>query len=156
METHGFEAVETYIQSGNVLFETDAPRAELEDSVEAVLAQRLKVPVVVVVRSHRQLRNVVDNAPAGFGSEPDTYLSDVVFLKAPLTSARAMRSVERRDGVDGAWPGSGVVYFRRLQARASSSKLSKITQTEVYPRISIRNWATTTKLLTMLDERAGA
>ena len=39
-EAAGFEAVRTYIHSGNVLFGSDAPRPSLEDAVEAMLEQR--------------------------------------------------------------------------------------------------------------------
>ena len=148
-----YEAVQTYIQSGNVLFETDRPRAELEVSIESRLAERLGRPVVVVVRSHRQLANVVKSAPDGFGCDRDTHLSDVVFLKAPLTSEQAMRVVALREGVDRAWAGTGVLYFDRLAERASRSSLSRLVSTPQYQRMTIRNWATTCTLLGMLDER---
>ena len=34
-----------------------------------MLERRLGLPLVVVVRSHRQLRNIVDKAPDGFGDD---------------------------------------------------------------------------------------
>ena len=155
LESAGYGAVQTYIQSGNVLFETDTPRAELEGAIEALLAERLGCPVLVVVRSHRQLANVVASAPDGFGADRDTHLSDVVFLKAPLTSAQAMRVVSLREGVDRAWAGTGVLYFDRVAERSSQSRLSRLVGTPQYQRMTIRNWSTTTKLLAMLDERRG-
>ncbi len=155
MENAGYKSVQTYIQSGNVLFETDTPRDELERSVEALLAQRLGVPVLVVVRSHRQLANVVASAPEAFGTDRDTYLADVVFLKAPLTSAQAMGAVSLRDGVDRVWAGAGVLYFERLAERISQSRFSRLVGTPQYQRMTIRNWSTTTKLLAILDERIG-
>ena len=42
----------------------------------------------------------------GFGAKPETYHSDAVFLKAPLTVRHAMRVVTLRDGVDRASAGS--------------------------------------------------
>ncbi len=152
----GYAAVQTYIQSGNVLFETDAPRAELEASIEAILAERLGCPVLVVVRSQRQLANIVASAPEGFGADRDTYLSDVVFLKAPLTSAQAMRVVSQREGVDRAWAGPGVLYFERLAERSSQSRFSRLVSTPQYQRMTIRNWSTTTRLLAMLVELRGS
>jgi uncharacterized protein (DUF1697 family) len=148
--------VSTYIQSGNVLFSSEVPRAALEDRLEDVLELHLGVAVVVVVRSHRQLRSVVRGAPEGFGQAPESFHSDVVFLKAPLSSRRAMRVVELREGVDRAWPGTGVVYFDRLSERRTQSRMNRIMGTPEYRRMTIRNWATTTKLLRLLDEhRAG-
>jgi uncharacterized protein (DUF1697 family) len=148
-EAGGHEEVSTYIQSGNVLFTSDAPAGELEDRIEALLEEHLGIPLVVVVRSHRQLRAVVQKAPDGVGA-PDHH-SDVVFLKTGLTTAQAMRVVQLREGVDRAWPGTGVVYFTRLSAERTRSKMSKIVGTREYQRMTIRSWATTTKLLALLD-----
>lgn len=151
-EAEGYGGVSTYIQSGNVLFESNAKRASLEDELEEMLLRRLDVQLVVVVRSHRQLRNIMDRSPEGFGEQPDSYHSDVVFLKAPLSPTRAMRVVGIREGVDQAWPGTGVLYFARLSARRSQSRLSNIVGTPEYQLMTIRNWSTTTKLLTLLDQ----
>ena len=151
-EAEGFAAVSTYIASGNVLFESDEPPSE--EQLEDMLERRLGTPLVVVLRSHRQLRNVVRKAPDGFGDEPDRYHSDVVFLRAPLTSTQAMEVVELRDGVDRAWPGTGVIYFARLSERRTQSRMSKIVGTPQYQRMTIRSWSTTTKLLDLLDDFA--
>ena len=109
-----------------------------------MLERHLGYPVVVVVRSEAQLRAVVDDAPAGFGADPDTYFSDALFLKAPLTAKQVMGVVELRDGVDQAWPGRGVVYFARLGAERTRSKLSKVASTPEYKLMTIRSWTTTT------------
>jgi uncharacterized protein (DUF1697 family) len=122
-EAAGFRSVRTYIQSGNVLFDADAPRSSLEGEIEAMIERRFGVPLVVVVRSHQQLRNVVARAPDGFGTAPGTYHSDVIFLKAPLASRQAMNVVGLRDGVDQAWAGTGVVYFARLSDRRTQSRM---------------------------------
>lgn len=149
-EAEGYGAVRTYINSGNVLFESDAPRAGLEDDLEAMLERRLGIPLVVVVRSHRQLRSIVEGAPDDF-ADPDRYHSDVLFLRAPLTPKQVLAVVQLRDEVDRAWPGTGVVYFRRLSARRAQSKMSKIVGTDEYQLLTIRSWSTTTKLLALLD-----
>ena len=154
-EADGYEEVRTYIQSGNVLFESDAAPDSLEDALEAMLERRFGFPLVVVLRSHVQLRSVVEEAPDGFGRDPDTYHSDVIFLKAPLSSQQAMGVVDLRDGVDQAWPGTGVIYFARLSERRAQSRMSRIVGTPEYSQMTIRSWTTTTKLLGLLDGRRG-
>jgi uncharacterized protein (DUF1697 family) len=152
-EAAGHGAVSTYIQSGNVLFESDEPRAALEAAVEAMLERRFGMPLAVTLRSHRELRSIVAKAPDGFGTKPGTYHSDVLFLKAPLSSRNVMRVVEVRDGVDQAGRGTGVVYYARLSARRTQSRLSRIAATPEYQQMTIRTWTTTTKLLELLDAR---
>ena len=149
-EDEGYRGVSTYIQTGNVLFESDTPRTSLEPELEAMLERRLGVPLVVVVRSDRQLRNVVRRSPDGFGDRPDVYHSDVIFLKAPLSSDRAMRVIDPREGVDQVWPGTGVIYFTRLSERRAQSRMSRVVSTPEYQLMTIRNWATTTRLLDLL------
>lgn len=155
-EAGGYQDVRTYIQSGNVLFRSDAPRASLEADLETMLERRLGMTLVVVVRSRVQLRNVVAKAPEGFGQQPDTYHSDVVFLKAPLTSRRAMRIVELREGVDRAWPGTAAIYFQRLSARRTQSRMGRIVAQPEYQQMTIRSWNTTTKLLALAEDAGGA
>src|SRR5690242_6341632 len=78
IEDAGHTDVTTYIQSGNVLFRSSTPRAALEADIERVLERRFGFPIVVVVRSHAQLRSIVERAPANFGKEPARYHSDVI------------------------------------------------------------------------------
>jgi uncharacterized protein (DUF1697 family) len=151
-EDAGFDSVRTYIQSGNVVFGTTASATSLESSIETMLERRFKIPLVVVVRTQTQMRKVVDDAPGGFGATPTMYHSDAIFLKHPLTSTQAMKVVKLREGVDRAWPGPGVIYFDRLSAQRTQSRMSRIVGTPEYQRMTIRNWATTTKLRSLLDE----
>jgi uncharacterized protein (DUF1697 family) len=150
-ETAGHAEVSTYIQSGNVLFRSGSTGPALEKEIEAQLETRFGIPLVVVVRSLRQLRTVVEKAPSGFGAKPDTFHSDVIFLRAPLTPAQAMKVVKLRDGVDAAWAANGVIYFQRLSAERTRTKMTAIVGTPEYKQMTIRNWRTTTKLLELLD-----
>ena len=154
-EDAGYGAVRTYIQSGNVLFDSVAARRSLEGDVERMLEKRFGIPLVVVLRSHDELRRVVHDAPHGFGAAPGRYHSDVVFLRAPLTAKQAMRVVALREGVDQAWPGKGVVYFARLSAALTKSRMSKIVGTPEYQQMTIRSWTTVTKLLAILEAGGG-
>jgi uncharacterized protein (DUF1697 family) len=96
------------------------------------------------------MKSIVEEAPRGFGQQPAEYRYDVVFLKHPLTSAQAMKSIPARPGVDGVFAGDGVVYFSRLIAKAAQSYLSRVVGTPDYKNMTIRNWNTTTKLLALM------
>lgn len=151
LESEGFSRVETYIQSGNVVFESDRHANELEGQLEQIIKERFELSVPVVVRTRAHMTTVVDAAPDGFGTEPDTYHYDAMFLKSPLTTDAAMSVVKVRDGVDRAWAGDEVVYFSRLSARRTQSRLSSIMGTPEYSLMTIRNWRTTTHLLAMMN-----
>jgi uncharacterized protein (DUF1697 family) len=152
-ESNGFADVSTYIQSGNVLFRSRAADLKrLTRKIERMLSEEFSYEARVVVVSHDRLRAIVEGAPKGFGTKPADYLSDVIFLRPPMSATEAMREVETREGVDEAAAGDGVLYFSRLKAKASGSRLSKIVTSPIYPQVTIRSWSTTTKLLGKLNE----
>ncbi len=149
-EADGFEDVSTYIQSGNVLFSSSERRpAALTERIESMLAESFDYVPTVVVRSKKQMKAIVEGAPKGFGGQPAKYRYDVIFLKEPLT-AKAIGEVPTNPAVDTAHPGTGVLYFSRLTAKAAASRLNKIISSPIYPSVTIRNWNTTTKLLSLM------
>lgn len=156
LEEAGYQNVATYIQSGNVLFE--APKADsatLERKLEKTLIKKFAhYQAWVLVLSLDELQNIVGSAPEGFGSDPKKYRYDVLFIRDPLTPAEAAGSVEPKEGVDTIDAGPGAVYNRRLIARASSSRISRIVGMPIYQHMTLRNWNTTTKLLGMMRARA--
>lgn len=151
-EALGFKDVRTYIQSGNVLF--GAARSDqvgLTKRIEETLSKTFNYESRIVLRSLKQMQEIVAHAPKGFGSEPATYRYDVIFLKEPLTAAQAMKSVTTKEGVDHAFSGKGVLYFSRLSSKASQSRLTRIIGLPIYQNMTIRNWNTTTTLLNMME-----
>jgi uncharacterized protein (DUF1697 family) len=151
-EAEGFDEVATYIQSGNVLFSTPGRAAELAHRIEAMLAEAFDYVPTVVVRSRKQMQGVVAGAPKGFGTQPAKYRYDAIFLKEPLTARKAIGEVPTNPAVDTAHAGAGVLYFSRLIAKATASRLNRIVSSPIYPSVTIRNWNTTTKLLSLMDD----
>jgi uncharacterized protein (DUF1697 family) len=152
LEDLGYEDVRTYIQSGNVVLSAPGPAPEVEHAMEAMLPQRFRLDsasIMVLVLDGNRMASIVEEAPAGFGTEPDTYRYDVYFLKG-ITGDDVMANVKPHPDVDSVWATTDAFYHRRLMALASKSRLTRITQTPVYPSITVRNWNTTTKLLAML------
>lgn len=151
LESHGLTDVQTYIQSGNVLFRSPKAKTTLVGEIEVLLSKRFGYEATVVIISEAELRAVVKKAPKGFGSQPDTYHSDVLFLMPPLQAAKAKPHFQLREGVDQVWAGTGVVYFARLSAERTKSKLGKISELPIYKQLTIRSWQTVIKLVALLD-----
>lgn len=76
----GFADVATYIQSGNVLFRSDWPEAEVVERLDAALAERMGKAPGVLLRSRAEMQVVAEGAPFA-DAEPSKLL--VTFLPAP-------------------------------------------------------------------------
>ncbi|MCB0977579.1 MAG: DUF1697 domain-containing protein [Acidimicrobiales bacterium] len=87
-----FGDVETYIASGNVLFDLPPAMtaAEGETAIAELIGTSFGLEVPVVIRTVAQMRSTIEQAPEGFGENPEKFHSDAVFLKSPLTSEQVM------------------------------------------------------------------
>lgn len=154
LEEQGFESVVTYIQSGNVILQSDLDAAALSEDIERLLPKKFKLDssiVKTVALEYKTFKKIVTQAPNDFGKDLLNYRYNVIFL-INFNPAEAMAQISARQSVDEVWPGDKVIYFRNSIPEASKSYLSKITQQPVYQSVTIRNWNTTSKLLQLLEE----
>lgn len=155
LEEQGFSNVSTYIASGNVILESNKSADKIKAQIEELLPQNFKLDddlIKVLVLTHKQFQAVIDDKPEGFGEQPKKYHSDAIFLMG-IDVTQAMSVFDPREGVDKVWPGEGVIYFQRLSAQRTKSRLSKIAASPAYKSMTIRSWSTTTKLLEILKNR---
>jgi uncharacterized protein (DUF1697 family) len=144
-----FSNVSTFLNTGNVILDSDKPAKQVAALIDTALPAKFKLDselVRVLALSRIQFKAVIDGKPEGFGEQPDKYHSDAIFLMG-ITSAQAMPVFAPREGVDKVWPGKGVIYSQRLSAERTKSRLSKIIGTPAYKSMTIRSWSTTMKLL---------
>jgi uncharacterized protein (DUF1697 family) len=155
-ENAGFTDVTTYIQSGNVIFNSQEPGKKiLIDLIEKTLAERFNSALKTVLLSAADLERIINEAPADFGSEPDKYRYDVIFLKENVSADKLLKTIRIMEGVDTASSGSSALYFSRLISKASQSRLKYIMSMPEYQYMTIRNWNTTIKLLSLTRTTKG-
>ncbi len=155
LEDLGYERVQSYIASGNVIVDSPMPAAEVRAEVETLLPQAFELDsdlIKVLVLAPDRLADVVANRPAGFGEAPEKFHSDALFL-IDVDADEVMPVFRPREGVDAVWPGKGVVYSQRLSAERTKSRLSLVMTSPHYKSMTIRSWTTTLKLLELLDAR---
>ena len=156
-ESLGLRDIETYIQSGNVVFRTAARSpgriaADIEEAVE----RRFGFRAPVAVRSAAELRRVVERNPfAGRqGIEPKRLA--VHFLAAEPDAAaparlRALPPAPEEVRLDGR---ELYIYFTNGMARP------KLSMAQVEKAVAVsgtaRNWNTVEKLLEMAERLEGA
>ncbi len=149
-EAMGFSDVATYIQSGNVVFiSRSADRMKLTTKIEKGLSRAFSYSSRVAIISDSEMADVIRQAPAGFGTEPETYRHDVLFPLHPITAAAAVAGIPVNPDVDVVAAGKHALYFRRVKALAASSQLDRLASLPLYRQLTVRNWNTTTRLAEM-------
>lgn len=151
LEGAGFEDVSTYLQSGNVVLESDLSSDQLARRLERQIKKAFKLELDVVVRTRDELADVVKRNPLKkVATNPKRY--QVSFLSDELDAATveelaglavpSERFVARGRELY-AWHPDGVARSK-LWARLAGKGLG-VTATS-------RNWTTVTKLLEIADE----
>ena len=146
----GFEDVQTYLQSGNVVLSAGASPDEVARDCERLIAKRFGLDIAVVARTRDELAEVVKRNPLKrVAKEPKRY--QVSFLDSELDpevveKLEAARADPERVEVIGreiyAWHPDGVGRSKLWTLLAG--KGLGVTATA-------RNWNTVTKLLEMAD-----
>ena len=147
----GYGEVRTYVQSGNVVLDSDQPPEEIEADVERLIAEQLRLEIAAIVRTSSELAAVVKRNPlADVATNPKRY--QVSFLAAELPPDRAAElssfalDSERL-----------VIHGRELYAwhpeGVARSKLSaKLAGPGLGVKATARNWTTVEALLAMARE----
>ncbi len=154
LESLGLEDVRTYIASGNIVFKSDKQPQVITDAIEELLPRVFKLDselIKILVLSEEELQKVIHQAPQGFGTEPDKYHCDVIFLMG-IGADDALKVFNPREGVDVVSRGDRAIYSQRLSSMRTRSRLSKIVGTPLYKNMTIRNWRTSQKLLEMMND----
>lgn len=79
-EELGLKKVTTYIQSGNLIFNSDKPNSELENELEKAITEKYGFDVPVIVRTQKELENSINNNPF-FEKDADIKQLHLTFLK---------------------------------------------------------------------------
>jgi uncharacterized protein (DUF1697 family) len=148
-----FTNIQTYIQSGNVIFESQDADADLvTERLERTLAERFCYDARIVLLTAGELLEVIASAPTGFGEDTASYRYDVWFLKQPLTAREVLESIRIKEGVDQLYSGKQVVYAARLISQITKSRLTQVIMTPLYKNITIRNWHTARRLAELVGK----
>ncbi|HWH22307.1 MAG TPA: DUF1697 domain-containing protein [Allosphingosinicella sp.] len=147
----GWRCAQTYIQSGNIVFEAEEEEAALEWDLEQAIRQRLALEIPVVVRSSDQwTRYVAANPfPDAAETEPDRLM---LYLSKSQPAATAERLIQERarDGERIALA-AGALWIH-YPAGAGRSRLSPtLIDRLIGSSSTARNWRTVMKLQEMLD-----
>ena len=151
LKEEGFNSVKTYIQSGNIILQSNLGTKSIGKKIETILSRKFNLDskVKTLVLTRKQFQKIINNKPKGFGEHPGKYHSDAIFLM-DINSSQAMSVFSPKKGIDMIWPKNGIIYSQRLSSHLTKSRLNKIVGTPLYRNMTIRNWNTTTKLLKIL------
>jgi uncharacterized protein (DUF1697 family) len=144
----GYENVRTYVQSGNVVLDSDASPVELEARTAKLICERFGFAVPVVSRTAAELAAVVEHDPfSELATEPRRY--QVSFLDRPAPSEVIQALQEAAVDPEAVAVNGREIYAWHPAGVARSKLWNKLAGGSLGVAATARNWTTVCTLLEM-------
>lgn len=147
-EKAGFQNVVTYINSGNVIFESEEQNSvKLMKMCEELLEKTFGFPIRVAIIEANTLKEALEHAPEWWGDDPDSK-HNAIFVIQPGTAEEVIADVGKiKPEHEKLFAFKDVIFWSAPIKTFSHTRWSKVAGTKVYQNITIRNSNTARKLL---------
>lgn len=145
----GFKNIQTYIQSGNVIFESsDKNVSKLKNKIERKIKKSFGFDVLVLIRTKNDLKKLIDNNP--FAKKDNSKLLVTLLSDTPLQSSIDEITKIKDDSEEFFIFGKEIYLF--CPNGYGKSKLSNnFFERKLKLSATTRNWKTVNKLLELAE-----
>lgn len=146
----GFNNLKTYINSGNVIFETSGKKRDLAAIIEKQILIDFRFFIKVIVRDQHNISEIAAALPSGWANN-QLMKGDVIFLPDKYNSKNTVKELSLNPEVDEVAYVAGAILWRADKAKLTKSGLLKLPKTELYKHVTIRNVNTLRKLNSLMN-----
>ncbi|GGG54384.1 DUF1697 domain-containing protein [Paenibacillus radicis (ex Gao et al. 2016)] len=154
----GLSNVQTYIQSGNIIFASSESEASLRERIEQQIEKTFGLSIRVIIRSYDELKRIVENCPfteqqiaeAVASCEGECLYVSMLLQQPDAERIDKLRAMDlQNDQFQIVDNNIYLLYGKSVR----NSKLSVQVEKLGVPS-TVRNWKTMNKLVTLCDEMA--
>jgi len=147
----GFDNVSTYINSGNVIFESNLNDAdELILQIRSALKENFTFDIHLIIRSRINIIKLAKLIPKDWQND-GIQKTDVLFLCKDYDNKKSLSLIKLVSRIDNAIYISGAIVWNIKVQDWSKSGMSKFTDSELYKNMTARNVNTVRKLAELVD-----
>ncbi|KQL55337.1 cytoplasmic protein [Heyndrickxia shackletonii] len=149
-QTIQLKNVKTYIQSGNVVFESEEEEKTLRNRLEQEVEKTFGFPVSIILRTSIQIEKIIQQCPFPVDHLLEGESVHVAFLEEEPTQ-EAVDRLRQFENDDEQFRLIGKEMYLFFRKSIRDSKLAVQVQ-RVGVQATVRNWRTTVKLDSMAKE----
>jgi uncharacterized protein (DUF1697 family) len=150
-EELGWEAVQTYIQSGNVLFRAKGEPEALEAQLETAISERFGLDVPVIVRTSAQWAGYAAANPFPEAARDEPNRLQLLVSKQPPRADAAAKLIERAQAGERVEAAGGALWFYFPDGVGTSKLTPALIDKACGSPSTGRNWRTVVKLKEMAE-----
>ena len=152
IEAAGFGHVRTYINSGNLLFEAEAPREDVAQRVEDLLASRYDFPIRLALLTGQDYLAQLDELPDWWHGE--VARRDALFYTRGLDRDLVRERIEAMElGDEAVHFGEHAVFWGKFDEKSflKTAYHKRLLREDFYRQVTIRSGSTVEKIAAMLS-----
>jgi len=136
-ESMGFKNVYTYINSGNIIFDS-SEKTNLDKKIEKKIKSIFGFDVDVIVKTQNQIKKIVNTIPKTWINNPEQR-TDVAFLFSDVDNKNILDQLP----INKEWLSvrytKGALYWNMERKNLNKSRLNKLISHKLYKFMTIRN-----------------
>ena len=151
-EKAGFKDVSSYINSGNLLFNTrETDPRKLERRIEAMLSKKYQLGSKVVVRSLPEMAKLVQSLPRTWNGDKD-WRYNVIFLRHTIDSEDILTGLAFKPEVEQVVYRPGTLLWSAKVTDVTRTAMIKLSTKKIFQDMTVRNLNTTKKLYELMTK----
>jgi len=149
-EQAGMGKVQTYINTGNIIFTADGlSQLQLASRLEEAIQADFQLQIKVVVRSLDEYKSMMQVLPSTWKNDTEMK-SDVLFLWDEINEASVLEKLTIKPEIEQALYVSGAILWSAAREHVTRSGMSKLAGSSIYKQITVRNVNTTRKIYELM------
>jgi uncharacterized protein (DUF1697 family) len=147
LEASSFKNVQTFLQTGNILLETEKDISSLKEKIESLLSQRFSYIAHVLVYPFEDLKRIVENYP--FKDMGPDFHRYVIFVGDQEVKTNLVGEIEESNLVNEKIEADdGVIYWTVPKGMTLDSMVGRLSSKPIYKKFTTtRNLNTLEKML---------
>lgn len=150
-ENLGFTQVSTYINSGNIIFESSQKNQfSLIEFIEKGIHNDFGLSIKVIVRNYQEMQHICQTLPEKW-VKSEIMRTDVLFLWEKFDSQNSLELL-KITAVDHVIYIPGAILWNVAEKDYNKSGMQKLVGSEIYRNMTIRNVNTVRKVFQIMSE----
>ncbi len=148
-----FENVKTYINSGNIVFESADGKKDVKETFENTILSRFKLKIDVTIKTQKELEEIISNNPFNEKKENDNSKRIVVMLSDKVDRDRALQFKSDEKIVENYYHKDDILYIYYHDGAGRSKFTTSYIDKKLKVSSTARNWNTILKMSEMMQKK---
>lgn len=151
IESAGFTHISTYINTGNIIFESELPFEETQQKMKACLEENYSFAIPLLIKTAEEIRTIAEAIPCDWQNDT-LHKTDVAYLFPEADMPEIIDNLPiKKEFLDIRYT-PGALFWNVEREKYNQSRLNKLVGRAIFKMMTIRNVNTARKLAEMLKK----